>query len=229
MVNDADSPRADSPVTTKTVTSASDPQLQTPYAIGSRYGVAGSGDRKVCATFSGSGNGLAAQLYIIADGSISGSNNDYYGDIVTGSTSGEYCVTTTGPNTTIIFSAMMLNKSTSTRNDSEWSKWSVTSASDPVPAARAWVTFGGSAPYAGSHIILNTSNFTAGTYKVTLYCNNNGSWQLVGSTANVSVALPANGSVDMYTYGGYGYWFNYPGYQVYAAISGWGNSDQGTR
>ena len=134
MVDDSGSPRGDSGPTTVSVTSASDPTLAQPVLMGTTYGDPGSDDRRVCATFSGNGNGLDAQLQIKATGTIASTVTEATSAVVTGATgSVELCVDTQSANTQVTFTAIMVNKSNSTRADSPAKQTMVVSASGPPP------------------------------------------------------------------------------------------------
>jgi len=230
-------PRTDPAAVSQGITSPADPPLAAPVFQGSLdvVGAAHSGDRNVCASADGNGNGMAAHMVINASGGATGNKTS---DSTAGDTGNvQLCVKTTSASSTVHFTAQMINDdSTSDRGDSPTATRDVTSASDPLPvapptttappAARAWVTFGsGSCVGAGapSCVILNTSNFPAGKYSVSVMTNNtsNGTYQ---SYFNCSATIPANGSINPCETS-----FNYPGKSVYVAISGWGNSEAGKK
>ncbi|MFT4230516.1 MAG: Ig-like domain-containing protein [Microbacterium sp.] len=96
---------------------------------------------------------------------------------------------------------------------------SASATTQDAPEPKAWTTKGASGTWATcthsscAYLVVNTENFTAGTYTVQCWRENGG--QFSSSTKS----LPANGSLQL------GCYFGNPGETAWVRIVGWGDAD----
>lgn len=153
---DPSSTRAVSPPSVLQVPSAADPPLDAPFLTSTSVGSPGSGDRLVCATFTGNGNGLAAIVKTVASGPVADAVLEKSSDPNPNATTLTFCVSTQSADQTVTFTSQMIDASGSPRSNSPTAKVQVTSATDPTLSAPVLVSTYSGAPTSGDRKVCAT-------------------------------------------------------------------------